>query len=160
MIIVGNGPSAPGHPIDTFDKVARIGCFELIEGIGSKTDIVVRRSWQPERDVSEIWMPEPVLESDKIVPGAKRLGPDNYKQLIDKLKLPDDVHPTAGMSAIELAIILYDSYDIYICGFDFLEGGWYWDKDHSHVTEGIVHSPVHEQLLVNRYINQQLIRRL
>ena len=159
LIIVGNGPSSLYKPIDSYDKVTRIGCFELIDGTGTKTDIVVRRSWQPVHDVDETWMIEPVISRDKIIEGAKRLGSKKYAALIKKLNLPDNMHPSSGMSAIEMAVQFYgQTHTIDICGFDGFNNGWYWDNSHIHVTSDILHSPIYERMLIMKYKDKQLLR--
>ena len=161
LIIVGNGPSALNKSIDQYDIIVRIGCYVLCKEVGENTDIVLRRSWQPTRAVSQIWMPEPVLSKDQIIPDAERLGPEKYQCLIEKLNLPSNVHPSAGMIAIEMALYLYNNtHRINICGFDQFKDGWYWDPDHSHITPDILHSPVHEHLLINKYTITNRIHQL
>jgi hypothetical protein len=160
LIVVGNGPSALHKPIDSYDVVVRIGCFQLCEEVGSKVDIVLRRSWQPEHNVAETWIPEPLLTKDNIIPEARRLEQEGYDALFQKLNLPVGAQPSAGMIAIEMALTWYKDHHISICGFDFMEGGWYWEPGHSHVTEVLTHSPVHERILINKYTSNGLVTKI
>jgi len=141
LIIIGNGPSASGHPagalIDGFDRVIRINNFVtkgMEDQVGQRTDIWVNGANQglnKRKDLPQhilVMIPPVVLErkGDLIHPRIeKRLGTKNYFMLpLDIMKSMESTcdidRPTTGFFTIYFFYLL--GCDITLHGFDFFVG--------------------------------------
>lgn len=146
VVIVCSGESVlqsrAGEIIDNMDVVVRIGNF-VITGyeshIGTKTDIVLAYDWQhPEiRDNNTtILSPEDILtQEDKDV----MYTDTKYRE------------PTTGICGYYIIRKLIPTVvSIYYHGMDFLQGGCYWDSEHSNISNTVRHEPLLERLWFTR----------
>lgn len=151
-----------GQFIDQCDRIIRMNDF-VIKGyekhVGTRVDIfacgpqhVLSRKEDSLKNINEFWFPFPFPRK-----GDARY--DSYQQAMEKLPVTSRVcHlaqsemeileneqkqmgdlakwcPSTGYRALEMALIQFPKYEIFLTGIDFFQGGWYWMPDkHWHLN--------------------------
>ena len=173
ILIIGNGPSLLEHKrgkeIDEFDIVVRFNTFktdEYSEYVGTKTDIwfingVNIRKKNPkiikmmnEIDYKQIFIEQNNIDNKKSLlknyPELKDnekiefCDLDEYNKIIDKFFKHSLKKPSLGVIGIYLISQIYNTYDIYITGFDG------FDKKNIHYmdnTKGIGYTTLLTEIL-------------
>ena len=179
----GKGSLSPknGHIIDSFDKNIRFNGFQ-IKGyekyIGQKIDIIcfiptgagakVALYEQTQKITSqstELWFSRPkelcqntyIQMLKKFHTNQKIVHPslEQYNSILEKCRMieKNDKTPSSGFIAIELTILLFKNYDIYITGFDQFKSGHYYGKK----SIPKCHTIKAEEELINKYVKDKLL---
>lgn len=162
ILVCGSGPSLPTQlkGVDLSDFfVVRINPWREIDGYDNKCDAWAFYPYHKidfESYLSKtkyLWMPHFGMARDcKTITGR---WPDYVVSKDDTINLHvaiNNAHPTSGVVAIYMAMLL--DADVYIAGFDFSKGGrkYYWD-DSAPSIEGLQH---HKQWLEEKWVNEQI----
>tara|TARA_R100000152_G_C6772345_1_gene199204 strand:+ start:1732 stop:2217 length:486 start_codon:yes stop_codon:yes gene_type:complete len=153
IAVIGNGETAlktkSGGFIDKCRHVIRLGNF-IIDNyqdyIGNKTTII-GTSYKKTDNIHLapfVWYVEDMTDEEN--------STLTYNLNYDKNMTIESNRPTIGMRTLQKAIDTFPDYTIYVKGFDFLNTGWYWDKDH---TYGAVSHPT----ILEKIYYKKLIRR-